>query len=69
MTDFVPKPAKLYRSRTDRKIAGVCGGLGEFFGIDSTFVRLFFILLFFLGGASVLAYVVLWLIVPEQPIA
>lgn len=69
MADFIPKPTKLYRSRTDRKIAGVCGGLGEYFGIDSTFVRLFFVLAFFLGGASVLAYVVMWIIMPEQPAA
>ena len=68
MTDFVPQAKKLYRSRTDKKIAGVCGGLADFFGIDSSLVRLFFILLFLFGGSGFLVYVILWIIVPEQPI-
>lgn len=58
---------KLYRSRTDTKIAGVCGGLGEFFGMDSTWMRLLFILFFFLGGSALLIYIILWIIVPLEP--
>lgn len=58
---------KLYRSRTDRKIAGVCGGLGEYFGIDPTLVRLLFVLgLIFMGGA-ILAYLILAIVIPEEP--
>lgn len=59
-------PQKLYRSRDNRIIAGVCGGLGEYFGIDPTWVRLIFILLFFAGGAAFLIYIILWLIVPSK---
>ncbi len=52
MNQVTTNPKKLYRSRTDSKIAGVCGGLGEHFGIDSTWVRLLFVLFFFLGGSA-----------------
>jgi phage shock protein C len=59
---------KLYRSRTDRKIAGICGGLGEYFGIDPTLVRLLFVLgLVFVGG-TLLAYIILAIVVPEEPV-
>lgn len=68
MMNSSPNPArKLYRSRTDTKIAGVCGGLGEFFGMDSTWVRLLFILFFFLGGSALLIYIIFWIIVPLEP--
>lgn len=62
-----PSPKKLYRSRTDRMIAGVCGGLAAHFGIDPTWVRLIFILFFFAGGSALLLYIILWLIVPIEP--
>lgn len=62
-----PQTPKLYRSRTDCKIAGVCGGLGEHFGIDSTWIRLLFVLFFFLGGSALLVYIIFWIIVPLQP--
>jgi len=58
---------KLYRSKTDRKIAGVCGGLGEYFGVDSTLVRLAAVVLIFASGAGLLAYLVAWAIIPERP--
>jgi phage shock protein C len=61
------QPKKLYRSRNDRMIAGVCGGLAEYFNIDSTWVRLLFIILFLLGGSALLVYVIMWLIVPNAP--
>lgn len=56
---------KLYRSETDKVIAGVCGGLGEFFEVDSTIVRIIFILLAF-GGVGVLLYLILMLVVPTR---
>jgi len=62
---------QLYRSREDRMIGGVCAGLGEFFGIDPTIVRLFFVFgAIFLGfpGALVLIYFVILLVVPEAPL-
>ena len=59
---------KLYRSRVDRKIGGVCGGLGEYFGIDPTLVRLLFVLgLLFVGG-TLLAYLILLIVIPEAPL-
>lgn len=56
---------RLYRSRTDRWVAGVCGGLAEYFGIDATAVRVAFVLLALWQGVGVLLYVVLALIIPE----
>lgn len=57
---------KLYRSCKDKIIAGVCAGLATFFDIDPTWVRLLFILLFFMGGAALLIYIIMWLIVPKD---
>jgi phage shock protein C len=59
---------KLYRSRTNRMVAGVCSGLGNFFGIDPTVVRLVFVAGSLLGfGSFVLIYLVLFIVVPEEP--
>ena len=60
---------KLYRARHDRRLAGVCGGLGEYFQVDSTLLRLLWVLLLFPTGVigGVLFYVVAWVIVPEEP--
>jgi phage shock protein C len=58
--------AKLYRSRSDRMLSGVCGGLGQYLGIDSTLVRLFFVLLTLGPGVGVVIYLALWLIVPLE---
>ena len=56
----------LYRSESDRILGGVCGGLGVYLGIDPTFVRLFFALLFFGSGIGLLAYLALWIIMPGE---
>lgn len=59
---------KLYRSRTDKKIAGVCGGLGEYFNIDPTIWRIVFFLLLLPGGLpGLLPYIILWFFVPLEP--
>ncbi|MCK4302281.1 MAG: PspC domain-containing protein [candidate division Zixibacteria bacterium] len=58
---------RLYRSIRNRKIAGVCGGLGEYFDIDPTLMRLLAVVLFLAGGGGGLAYIVAWIIVPEAP--
>lgn len=58
---------KLYRSRTDSKLGGVCGGLGEFFGMDSTTIRLAFVLLALFGGHTILLYLIMLVIVPIEP--
>ncbi len=57
---------RLYRSRDERKVAGVCGGLGEYFELDPVLFRLAFILLVFVGGAGVFGYAALWIMVPEK---
>jgi phage shock protein PspC (stress-responsive transcriptional regulator) len=58
---------KLYRSVEDRKIAGVCGGIGEYFDVDPTLVRLLAVALVLVAGSTVLAYIGAWIIVPEAP--
>ncbi len=56
----------LCRSKTDRMIAGVCGGLASRFGVKSTWFRLAFVLFTLLGGAGLLLYLFLWIIIPEE---
>lgn len=57
---------KLRKSAYDRKICGVCGGIGEFFGIDSTVIRVAFALFVILGGSGILAYIICALIIPPE---
>ena len=57
---------RLIRSTADRKIAGVCGGIGEYFGIDPTMVRIGWVVFCLLGGSGVLAYLLCALIIPEE---
>ncbi|MEG1701199.1 MAG: PspC domain-containing protein [Alistipes sp.] len=67
-TDAAPDtPRKLTRSRTDRSIAGICGGLSEFFNVDATLLRLITLLLILFGGLSIWVYIILWIIVPKAP--
>jgi phage shock protein C len=56
---------KLYRSRHDRMICGVCGGIGEYFNIDATLVRLLLVLLGF-TGSGILAYFIAAIIIPDE---
>lgn len=58
---------KLYRSKKDSMIAGVCGGIAEYFEIDPTLVRLLTVLVVFLGGAGGIAYIIAWIIIPQNP--
>ena len=58
---------KLYRSRTDKKLFGVCGGFAEYFEIDATIIRLILALLVVFAGFGVLAYLIAALIMPEAP--
>ena len=58
---------KLYRSVSDKKLAGVCGGIAEYFGLDSTLVRVGWAVVSLFAGAGVLAYIVCALIIPEEP--
>lgn len=58
---------QLCRSQTNRKICGVCGGFGEYFGIDPTIVRLGFVLLSLVYGGGLLAYFIAALVMPDHP--
>jgi phage shock protein C len=59
---------KLYLSDKDKKLGGVCGGLGEYFEKDPTVIRLIFVLLTLLSfGLGVVAYVAMWLVIPKKP--
>ena len=59
---------KLYRSRTDRKLAGICGGLGTHFGMDPVIIRIIFIVLTLFGGSGLVLYIIMALIVPDEPV-
>ncbi len=58
---------RLYRSRSDRKLAGVCAGIADYFGWDPTLVRVGWIVLTLMGGSGILLYLILWLVMPEAP--
>ncbi len=60
---------KLYRSNDQRMLAGVCGGLGEYFNIDPTIVRLLFVAFALVAGGGLLLYLILWLLIPQAPTA
>ncbi len=57
---------QLRRSKTDKMIAGICGGLGKYFGLDSTILRLVFVLLLIFAGTGLLAYLIMWLVIPYE---
>ncbi|MBR3109512.1 MAG: PspC domain-containing protein [Clostridia bacterium] len=56
---------QLYKSRTNKKVAGVCGGIGEYFDIDPTLVRLGFVALSFLAGGGLMVYIIAAIIMPD----
>lgn len=57
---------RLYRSETDRMLGGVCGGLGEYFGIDATVLRLGFVAAVFIAGFGPVLYLIMWIVVPRR---
>jgi phage shock protein C len=57
---------KLYRSRQDRKIAGIAGGLGEYFEIDPVLIRVAFVLLALFSGSGIILYLILMLVIPDE---
>jgi len=58
---------KLYRSRQNRMIGGVCGGIAEYFNIDPVIVRVVAVAFFFMGGSALLAYVIGLIVIPNEP--
>jgi phage shock protein PspC (stress-responsive transcriptional regulator) len=66
----MPLYKQLRRSRTDRMLAGICGGVARYFAVDPIAVRVAFVVLAFItGGTAVLAYLVAWLVMPAEPLA
>jgi phage shock protein PspC (stress-responsive transcriptional regulator) len=60
---------RLYRSQTNRKIAGVCAGIAEYFNIDPTIVRVIAVLLLLPGGLpGLIPYLILWVVIPDNPV-
>ncbi|MBU1356916.1 MAG: PspC domain-containing protein [Candidatus Edwardsbacteria bacterium] len=58
---------RIYRSTKDRMLGGVCGGIGEYFDVDPTIIRLIAVVVA-LSGAGILAYIIAWIIIPDQPV-
>ncbi len=66
---MTPDTKKLYRSRSNRMVFGVCGGLGNFFGIDPSLMRLLFVIGTLFGfGTFIFIYIAIFIIVPEEPL-
>ena len=57
---------RLYRSKSDRMICGVCGGLAEYFDVDPTLIRIIAVLSIFISGAGILAYIILAIVIPSE---
>ena len=60
---------RIYRSRDERMIAGVCGGLAEYFETDPTLIRLIWVAMVLIAGTGLLLYLIAWIIVPNKPLA
>lgn len=60
-------PKRLMRSSTDKKLGGVCAGLADYFDIDPTLIRVIWLVLVFCAGGGVLAYIILWIVLPLAP--
>jgi len=60
------EPKRLFRSRRDRILGGVCGGLGNYLNVDPVLVRVVWAILFFAAGVGFLAYILAWIIIPEE---
>jgi len=67
MENQAKTPKKLYRSRSDRYIGGICGGLGAYLNLDSNLIRVLFIISIFLGGTGIILYIAGLIIIPENP--
>lgn len=58
---------RLYRSRTEKMIGGVCGGVAAYFGIDPTLVRVLWVAVTLFAGLGILLYLILWVVMPQEP--
>lgn len=62
-------PRRLMRPRVGRKVAGVCAGFANYFDLDPTLVRLLWLVIVIFGGTGLLAYIIGWIVMPEEPVA
>ena len=58
---------RLFKSKTDKKLCGVCGGVAKYFNIDPTIVRLAWVAFTLLGGCGIIAYIIAAIVIPEEP--
>ena len=61
------EPKRIYRSRNDKVIAGICGGLGNYLNIDPVIIRVIFIILLLTVGSGILIYLIAWILIPLEP--
>lgn len=61
------KSKRLYKSRSEKKLAGVCGGIAEYFDTDPTLIRLAWVIFSLAGGCGILAYIIAAIIMPNEP--
>jgi phage shock protein C len=61
------EPKRIYRSRNDKILAGICGGLGHYLNIDPVFIRILFIILLLTVGSGILIYLLAWILIPLEP--
>jgi phage shock protein C len=61
-----PNPKRLVRPMNDKKIAGVCAGVADYFGVDPTLVRMLWLLTVLFGGAGIIAYIIAWIAMPKE---
>ena len=61
------EPRRLYRSRKDKIIAGICGGVGQYLNVDPIIIRLIFIILLLTIGSGILIYIIAWILIPLEP--
>ena len=60
---------KLYRSTSNKIVAGVCGGLADYFGLDATLIRIIWVLLILMAGTGIIAYIIAWILMPIQQVS
>lgn len=58
---------RIYRSRNEKVIAGVCGGLGEYLGVDPVLIRIAWVVMVICAGTGILAYILAWIFIPKEP--
>jgi phage shock protein PspC (stress-responsive transcriptional regulator) len=63
---IIPQTKKLYRSESDRMLGGVAAGIAQYFSLDPSIIRIFFVLFTVMGGSGIIAYMILWVVLPTE---